>query len=112
MKLWTKEIETIAKKYPLCSQENKGKNSTIIVKYYNPYGNGTWLITEAEKLKNGDWLLFGYFYLYEWEWNYITLSEIKNIKINVFGKKLHLQRDNSILENITIRELLRGKYGN
>ncbi len=106
MKLWTKELENKAKKYPLCSQENKGKDAKVLVKYFNPYGNGTWLITEAEKQKNGDWLLFGFCHIFEWEWGYIMLSEIQNTKINVFGCKLNLERDLYLPEDITVRELL------
>ena len=58
MKLWTKELEQKAIKFPLYSQDGKGKRAKVLVKYFNPYGTGTWIITEAEKQENGDWLLF------------------------------------------------------
>lgn len=60
MKLMTKELEDKFAKYPLYSQEGKGFDAEVVVKYFNPYGRGTWLITEGEKQPDGDWLLFGY----------------------------------------------------
>ena len=49
MKLWTKELERKAAQFPLGSQDGKGLDAIVLVKYFNPYGAGTWLITEAEK---------------------------------------------------------------
>lgn len=49
MRLLTDEIKQRFERYPLYSQESKGINSTVIVKYFNPVGSGTWLITEAEE---------------------------------------------------------------
>jgi hypothetical protein len=81
----TKELEKkFQKKYPLYSQEGLGEEAEVVVKYFNPTGRGTWLITEGEKQEDGDWLLFGFCHLYEWEWGYITLSELENVK-NIFG---------------------------
>ena len=60
------------------------------MKYFNPIGVGTWLITEAEKQENGDWLLFGYCHIYEWEWGSVMLSELESIK-GAFG--LGIERD-------------------
>ncbi len=93
MELLTDEIKQRFEEYPLYSQENKGINSTVIVKYFNPVGSGTWLITEAEKQEDGDWLLFGYCHLFEWEWGYVLLSEITSTLVPVFGCKLPLERD-------------------
>jgi hypothetical protein len=76
----TKELEKKFEKYPLYSQEGKYEEADIVVKYFNPYGMGTWLITEGEKQEDGDWLFFGYCHLYEWEWGYVTLSELESIK--------------------------------
>ena len=106
MKLWTKEIERKAKSYPIGSQDRKGENAKIIVKYFNPYGAGTWLITEAEQQEDGDWLLFGYCHIFEWEWGYILLSEIESTKVTVFGCKFPLERDLYIGENATVKELI------
>ena len=81
MMLMTKELETTLKKYPIGSQDGKGEDAGVIVKYFNPCGAGTWLITEGEKQENGDWLLFGYCHIFEWEWGYVTLSELESVKL-------------------------------
>ena len=49
MALMTKELENKFKKYPLYSQDGKMEEAKVIVKYFNPCGAGTWLITEGEK---------------------------------------------------------------
>ena len=77
MKLMTQEI---ASKLPrLYSQDGKGMDAEVIVKYFNPRGAGTWLITEGEKQDDGDWLLFGYCHIFEWEWGYVLLSELESV---------------------------------
>lgn len=81
MMLMTKELETTLNKYPIGSQDEKGMEAEVIVKYFNPCGAGTWLITEGEKQEDGDWLLFGYCYLFEWEWGYVTLSELESVQL-------------------------------
>ncbi len=45
----------------------KGMDAEVLVKYFNPCGSGTWLITEAER-EGDDWRLFGYCHIHEWEW--------------------------------------------
>ena len=106
MKLWTKEIEQKAKKFPLYSQDGKGKDAEVIVKYFNPYGAFTALIPEASMQEDGDWLCFGYIYHFEWEWGYILLSEIENTKVNLFGCQLPLERDLYVKENATVKDLI------
>lgn len=66
--LMTKELEKKLNKYPIGSQDGLGEESEVLVKYFNPCGAGTWLITEGEEQENGDWLLFGYMHIFEWEW--------------------------------------------
>ncbi len=53
----------------------------MLVKYFNPIGAGTWLITEAERLDDGDWKLYGFCHLYEWEWGYLLLSDLQDIML-------------------------------
>lgn len=81
MLLMTKELETKLFNYPIGSQDGKGEDAEVLVKYFNPAGTGTWLITEGEKQENGDWLLFGYCHIFEWEWGYVMLSELENITL-------------------------------
>lgn len=90
MKLLTKEIEEKFAKTPLYSTDEQGMNAEVLVKYFNPCGSESWLITEAEKQDNGDYLLYGYCHIHEWEWGYVLLSELKNIKLP-FG--LTIERD-------------------
>ena len=92
-KIFTKEVEKRLEKYPLYSQEGKGEDATVVLKVFNPYGRGTWLITEGERLENGDWELFGYCHIHEWEWGSVLLSELVNARVKVFGHELPLERE-------------------
>ena len=85
--LMTKELEKKFEEYPLYSQEGLLEDSEVAVQYFNPCGVGTWLITEGEKQEDGDWLLYGYCHLFEWEWGYVMLSELENIQLP-FGLKI------------------------
>ena len=79
--LMTRELEEKFVDYPIGSQDGKGMDADVVVKYFNPCGRGTWLITEGEKQDNGDWLLFGYCNLFEWEWGYVSLSELESVRL-------------------------------
>lgn len=106
MQLWTKKLAEKSKRFPLYSQDGKGKSAKVLVKIFNPYGRGTWIITEAERQEDGDWLLFGYCHIFEWEWCYLKLSELENMEIVVFGRRLKLERDLHVSENATVAELI------
>lgn len=90
MMLMTKELEKTFENYPLGSQDGLMEDAEVVVKYFNPCGAGTWLITEGEKQENGDWLLFGYCNIVEWEWGYVMLSELESVKLP-FGLKIELE---------------------
>ena len=49
MELLTKEIISKFESHPIGSQDGKGLEAEVLVKYFNPCGAGTWLITEAER---------------------------------------------------------------
>lgn len=83
----TKELEKKFENYPIGSQEGKMEEAQVVVKYFNPCGAGTWLITEGEKQSDGDWLFFGYCHIVEWEWGYVMLSELESIRLP-FGLKI------------------------
>lgn len=103
VKLMTKELEQKFKKYPLYSQDGKGKNAKVVVKYFNPCGAATWLITEGEEQENGDWYFFGYCNLgYGYEWGYVMLSELESVTLP-FG--LRIERD--LYASGTVAELMR-----
>ena len=104
-KIITKEIVKMMEKYPLYSQDGKGLDAKLLFKVFNPYGSGTWLITEAEKQEDGDYLLYGLCHLFEWEWGYVMLSDLLTTRINVFGCKLPLERD-IYTKNCKVRDCL------
>lgn len=85
--LMTKELEQKFSNYPISSQDGKGMDAEVVAKFFNPCGAGTWLITEGEKQEDGDWLLFGYCHLFEWEWGYVMLSELESVRLP-FGLKI------------------------
>jgi len=89
--LLTSEITKKFSKYPLYSQDGKGKEAKVIVKYFTPDAQATWLITEGNVTGN-DVEMFGYCTLngFEWEWGYVMLSQIKKIR-GRFG--LPVERD-------------------
>ena len=89
MKLLTKEIISKFEKHPFHSQDGKGMDAEVLVKYFNPCGSGTWLITEAQR-EGDDWRLFGYCHIYEWEWGFLMLSELTHLHLP-FG--LTIERD-------------------
>lgn len=98
----TKEIEKKLSKCPIGSKDGQGKNAEVIVKYFNPCGAGTWLITEGEKQENGDWLLFGMCHIHEWEWGYVMLSDLEALRLP-FG--MRIERD--LYSKGTVGELMR-----
>jgi len=103
MNLLTDEIKELFKQYPLYSQDGKGMDSVVLVKYFNPCGAGTWLITEAEEQEDGDYLLFGYCHIFCWEWGYVMLSELQNLKLP-FG--LTIERDLYIPKDAKVKDLI------
>lgn len=96
----TKDIEDALLKHPIGSQSGKGGNAKIIVKYFGGSA-ATWLITEGEPARNGDWTLYGFVTLgfpddFEpgkllWEWGYVSLRELQEIRFPPFG--LGVERD-------------------
>jgi hypothetical protein len=103
VELLTNKIIKKFEEYPLYSQEDKGMESEVVVKYFNPCGAGTWLITEAVQQEDGDWLMFGYCHIFCWEWGYVLLSELQNLRLP-FG--LAIERDLHVKEGATVRELI------
>lgn len=110
MQLMTKEIEKRLSRYPLGSQESKDLNAKVIVKYFYPYGRSKWLITEGEKLENGDWQMFGYFHVLDlewgWEWGYVWLSDLEAIQVPLFFGYGKIERDRYIGSRPKVRDLI------
>lgn len=93
MKLLTKEIAN--KLPPLYSQENKGTDAIVYVKFFDPTSQWTWFATEANAvLKDGretslkeafehpddiaDVMFFGFVIGVEKELGYFNLTELKS----------------------------------
>lgn len=104
MKLLTAEVIRKLEKHPFGSQDSKGDNAQVLAKFFGG-GTYTFLVTEAEKQENGDWLLYGKAtFGYEWEWGYTLLSEIEQMKFPPFG--LGAERDMYLATNATVSDLV------
>jgi len=95
MKLMTPEIAEQLFKNDLQVQETGESPDTIVVKYFNPTGAGSWYIVSATPVNDdgepiidyslaSDWHMFGYCDLslgpYCAELGYVMLSDIESIK--------------------------------
>lgn len=91
MMLITKEIEKKMEKYPLYSQDGKGDDAEVIVKFFGG-SCWSWYATEASKTSDGDIEFFGLVVSdYGAELGYFTLSELESIHFPPFG--LGVERD-------------------
>jgi hypothetical protein len=70
---------------PLYSQE-KEKDPVVHVKFFCPWNQWTWFITEGEQ-RDGDFLMFGYVIGQEREWGYVSLNELSSV-IGPWGLKI------------------------
>lgn len=74
MKLMTKEIEQQIPK--LYSQDGKGENAIVYVKFFDPYGSWSWYATEYSKEEK---LFFGLVKGFETELGYFSLDELESV---------------------------------
>lgn len=91
MKLLTEELKA---KLPKLYSQEKNPNPAIVCKFFTPWSNWTWYVTEGQeeidedtKQKTGDWLFFGLVDGMERELGYFRLSELESIK-GPFGLKI------------------------
>ena len=87
MQLMTKEIEKKASKFPLGSQDGKGLDAEIIVKFFDPTGSGTWYVLEYDPENK---IFFGLVSLHELEYGEFSLEDLESVK-GRFG--LGIERD-------------------
>lgn len=99
MKLLTKSIEAKLRANSAEAGENEDFNPKPVVKYFNPCGAATWLITELDE----DGRLFGLGDLGFGtpEIGYVMLSELEDIKL-AFG--LGIERDLHFVAKKTLGE--------
>ena len=105
MRLMTKEIERkFEKKFPIGSQDGKGKEAEVVVKFFGG-SSYTFLVTEGNKLDNGDYELFGMAtFGYGWEWGYACLSDLERMRFPPFG--LPIERDMYLATGTKIKDLV------
>lgn len=102
MKLVTKELEKKFAANPIYSKDGQGKKAEVIAKYFLTGTAATWLVTEAQKLDDGDYEFFGYVDLgYGYEAGYFYLSQLAGLK-NRMG--LGVERD--IYASGTVEQLM------
>lgn len=107
MKLMTKELEKIFEKYPIGSQDGLLGEAKVIAKFFNPTGVGTWLITEGNKMEDGNYEMYGYCHLGDdecAEFGYVYLSELENLELP-FG--LNVERDLYMPKDINIVDAIK-----
>ncbi len=115
MELLTDEIKNRFQKYPLYSQEGKGLDAKVIAKFINPFGSGTWLITEGSLTDDNDYIMFGYCHLgndEDAELGYVLLSELEDIHIPVKSQGqmlgyIDIERDDNLPENCTLKKAMK-----
>lgn len=106
-RLITKDVLKKFEKYPISSQDGKGMDAKVLVKFFGGPA-ATWLITEGSPTEDGDYELFGYVTLdgYEWEWGYVMLSELQSLRFPPFG--LPIERDMyEVDNNTTVKDLVK-----
>jgi hypothetical protein len=88
MKLLTKKIiNSLPKLYETESIPLKEK--TVVAKYFNPSGDGTWYVIEGEE-QGDDFIFFGLIDLYGKDFGYFTIKELESIR---FPWGLKIERD-------------------
>lgn len=83
MKLMTKKL---AKKIPKIGETESQKDAIVWVKFFTPWSNWTWYVTEFD----GEDACFGLVHGFEEEFGYFSLKELEGIK-GPFG--LGIERD-------------------
>jgi len=85
MKLMTKELECLFKKYGC---QDGSKDPVVVAKFFNPSGPGTWYATEYYPEER---LFFGFVSIHgdhNDEWGYFSLDELEAVRVPPFGLKI------------------------
>ena len=103
MELLTQAVEEKFKQFPYLSQDGKGMDAEVLVRYFNPLGAGDWLITEAEEVEE-DWILYGFCSLgYGYEFGPVSLKELQSIQLP-FG--MGIERDILLEDQTKVSDLI------
>lgn len=105
MTLINKTIEKAFAAHPLVLQKSKGIDAEILVKYFNPFGTENWYIVGADRMENGDWLMYGLFEQAESRrWDSVLLSVLSAKTVSVMGIDYHIERDKYLTAK-TVRDI-------
>lgn len=77
MKMITKEIE---RRLPALYSQEKNPNPTVVCKFFTPWSNWTWYVTEGQKQPDGDYLFFGFVVGHDAELGYFSLNELMSVR--------------------------------
>lgn len=92
MDLLPPEVCAALARFPIGSQDGRGMDAVVVVKYFFPIGRYTLFVTEAE-MYGDDVRLFGYclspFGADCDEWGYASLNELRDTRI----RGLSIERD-------------------
>lgn len=116
MRLLTEELIKKFEKYPLGSQDEKLGDAKVIARFFNPIGEGTWLITEGDIIRNEngeitDVDMFGYVNLLGLEFaelGYVSLKELENVRLPY---NYRIQCDLHFPEDINLRDACEIDFG-
>jgi len=75
----------------MLTKQNEKDIGKKVIKYFTPWSNWTWYVTEGEKTEDGDWLFFGFVSGFEAEWGSFTLSELSSV-VGPMGLKVERDR--------------------
>lgn len=84
MKLLTKEL---AKRIPALYTQKRAKDPIVYVKFFTPWSNWTWYVTEFD----GEDVFFGLVIWFEKEWGYFSLTELESVR-GKFGMSIERDR--------------------
>lgn len=109
MNLLPEELKEELKKYPLYSQEDKGLQKDILIKYFNASGVGTWIVFEGQP-EGDDIEFFGLVNLAEWEFGYFTLNQLKELQNQGHLIEIDLYSEFKDLEDFLKQEHLEEEF--
>lgn len=109
MNLLPEELKEELKKYPLYSQEDKGLQKDLLIKYFNASGVGTWIVFEGQP-EGDDIEFFGLVNLAEWEFGYFTLNQLKELQNQGHLIEIDLYSEFKDLEDFLKQENLEEEF--
>ena len=87
--LTPQHIQAFRERFPLGSQEGRGGEAFIDLKFFHPTSRYTLYVTEGGEEHNGDWTFFGYAVSALGsdcdEWGYTSLSELSQVCTDGLG---------------------------